>query len=190
MPPRGRPRKLPVNLPIHIDYSKAPKGIYWDASGNGRWYVLNPHPEGRGHKAKTVAQASARMSDLHLIAERRTGAAVRGTISYVIDLFESGLTFSQLASSTQQHYRDYAKAIRLYPLKNGTVLGDAVVDRLTPGVVRRLVDVIAQGDRLKSRESRMCLGIPPRQITGCATHAESSAGHVSTTMCRPIRLAA
>lgn len=145
MPPRGRPRKLPANLPPHIDYSKVPKGIYWDPSGNGRWYVLNPHPEGRGRKAKTVAQASARMSDLHVIAEQRCGVAVRGTISYVIDLFEGSLTFAQLASTTQQHYRAYAKAIRLYPLKNGTVLGDAVVDRLTPGVIRRLIDVIAQG---------------------------------------------
>lgn len=145
MATRGRPRKTPANLPSHIDYSKVPKGIYWDASGNGRWYVLNPHPEGRGCKAKTVAQASARLSDLHVIAEQRSGAAIRGTIAFVIDLFEGSLTFAQLASTTQQHYRDYAKAIRLYPLKNGTMLGDAVVDRLTPGVIRRLVDVIAQG---------------------------------------------
>ncbi|MFA1289664.1 tyrosine recombinase XerC [Xanthomonas axonopodis pv. nakataecorchori] len=80
-----------------------------------------------------------------MIAEQRSGAAIRGTIAFVIDLFEGSLTFAQLASTTQQHYRDYAKAIRLYPLKNGTKLGDAVVDRLTPGVIRRLVDVIAQG---------------------------------------------
>ncbi|MEB2187690.1 integrase [Xanthomonas campestris pv. campestris] len=145
MATRGRPRKTPTNLPGHIDYSKVPKGIYWDASGNGRWYVLNPHPEGRGYRAKTVAQATARLSDLHVIAEQRSGVAVRGTISFIIDLFEGSLTFAQLARSTQQHYRDYAKAIRMYPLKNGTVLGDAVVDRLTPGVIRRLVDVIAQG---------------------------------------------
>ncbi|MCC8560288.1 site-specific integrase [Xanthomonas vesicatoria] len=145
MATRGRPRKEPANLPGHIDYSKVPKGVYWDNSGRGRWYVLNPHPEGRGYKAKTVAQATARLSDLHVIAEQRSGVAVRGTISYVIDLFEGSLTFAQLASTTQQHYRDYAKAIRLYPLKNGTMLGDAVVDRLTPGVIRRLVDVIAHG---------------------------------------------
>lgn len=142
---RGRPRKIPANLPCHIDYSKVPKGIYWDASGNGRWYVLNPHPEGRGFKAKTVAQASARLSDLHVIAEQRSGVAVPGTISFVIDLFESSLSFAQLASTTQKHYRDYAKAIQTYPLKNGNALGDAIVDRLTPGVIRRLIDVVAQG---------------------------------------------
>ncbi|WP_309546855.1 site-specific integrase, partial [Xanthomonas phaseoli] len=139
-----------------------PKGIYWDASGNGRWYVLNPHPEGRGHKAKTVAQASARLSDLHVIAEQRNGAAVRGTISFVIDLFEASLSFAQLASTTQQHYRDYAKAIRTYPLKNGTALGDAVVDRLTPGVLRRLVDVIAQGRPAEKPGEQAVPGYPTK----------------------------
>ncbi|MGX9960904.1 site-specific integrase [Xanthomonas euvesicatoria] len=149
-------------MPAHIDYSKVPKGIYWDHSGNGRWYVLNPHPEGRGHKAKTVAQASARMSDLHVIAEQRCGVAVRGTISYVIDLFERSLTFAQLAGTTQQHYRDYAKAIRLYPLKNGQALGDAVVDRLTPGFIRRLVDVIAQGRQSEKPGQENVTGYPTK----------------------------
>ncbi|WP_372165321.1 tyrosine recombinase XerC [Xanthomonas euvesicatoria] len=162
MPPRGRPRKTPANLPTHIDYGKVPKGIYWDASGNGRWYVLNPHPEGRGHKAKTVAQASARLSDLHVIAEQRNGAAVRGTISFIIDLFEASLSFAQLASTTQQHYRDYAKAIRTYPLKNGTALGDAIVDRLTPGVLRRLVDVIAQGRPAEKPGKQAVPGYPTK----------------------------
>ncbi|KIP82103.1 integrase [Stenotrophomonas maltophilia] len=141
----GRPRKTPDNLPPHIDYSKVPKGIYWDRSGRGRWYALDPHPDGKGFKAKTVAQAGARLSDLHAIAEQRSGSAQRGSITYVIGLFEQSLTFSQLAPSTQGHYRDYAAAIKTYPLKNASALGDAIVDRLTPGVIRRLVDVIAQG---------------------------------------------
>lgn len=145
MTPPGRPRKAPPNLPSHIDYNMVPKGIYWDRSGRGRWYVLDRHPDGRGFKSKTVAQADARLSDLHIIAEQRSGSATRGSIAYVIDLFESSLTFSHLASSTQRHYRDYAAAIKVYPLKNGAKLGDMVIDKLTPGAVRRLVDVIAQG---------------------------------------------
>ncbi|WP_426801004.1 site-specific integrase [Xanthomonas campestris] len=62
-----------------------------------------------------------------------------------MDLFEKSLVFKDLASSTQRHYGDYARAIKIYPLKDGTKLGEAIVDRLTPGVIRRLVDVIAQG---------------------------------------------
>ncbi|MBN5173102.1 integrase [Stenotrophomonas maltophilia] len=63
----------------------------------------------------------------------------------MIDQHAKSLAFTQLQPSTQQHYRDYAKAIKAYPLKNGTVLGAAVVDRLSPGFIRRLIDVIAQG---------------------------------------------
>jgi len=145
MATKGRPRKLPFNLPAHIDYSKVPKGIYWDSSGNGRWFVHDPHPEGRGVRSRTVAQAGARLSDLHAISEQRAGSALRGSVASVIDLFEASLTFEQLAPSTKTHYRDYSKAIKAYPLKNGTKLGEAIVDRMTPGVMRRLIDVIAQG---------------------------------------------
>ncbi|WP_204305863.1 hypothetical protein [Stenotrophomonas maltophilia] len=145
MTPPGRPRKAPPNLPLHIDYNKVPKGIYWDRTGSGRWYVLDRHPDGKGFKSKTVAQAGARLSDLHVIAEQRAGASRRGTIAHVIDLFEASLSFSHLAISTQGHYRDYASAIKVYPLKNGAKLGEMIIDKLTPGVIRRLVDVIAQG---------------------------------------------
>lgn len=145
MTPPGRPRKAPPNLPAHIDYSLVPPGLYWDRTGRGRWCVQDPHPDGHGFKRKTVAGPSARLSDLHAIAEGRRGEAQRGTIAYVIDQHSKSLTFTQLQSSTQQHYRDYAKAIKAYPLKNGTALGAAVVDRLSPGFIRRLIDVIAQG---------------------------------------------
>lgn len=63
----------------------------------------------------------------------------------MIGLFEQSFAFTQLAPLTQGHYRGYAAAIKTYPLKNGSPLRVAIVDRLTPGVVRRLVDVVAQG---------------------------------------------
>ncbi len=145
MTPPGRPRKAPPNLPAHIDYSLVPPGIYWDRTGRGRWCVQDPHPDGHGFKRKTVAGPTARLSDLHAIAEGRRGEAQRGTIAYVIDQHAKSLAFSQLKPSTQQHYRDYAKAIKANPLKNATLLGAAVVDRVSPGFIRRLIDVIAQG---------------------------------------------
>lgn len=141
----ARPRKVPSNLPKHIDYDKVPRGLYWDGTGRGRWYVRDQHPEGHGTKCKTVAGPAARLSDLHAIAEARGGEAQRGTVAYVIDQHARSLAFSQLGATTQQHYRDYAKAIKVFPLKNGSKLGDAVVDRLSPGFIRRLIDIIAQG---------------------------------------------
>lgn len=141
----ARPRKVPSNLPKHIDYGKVPQGVYWDGTGRGRWYVRDAHPEGHGTKCKTVAGPAARLSDLHAIAEARGGEAQRGTVAYVIDQHAKSLAFSQLGTTTQQHYRDYAKAIKVFPQKNGSKLGDAVVDRLPPGLIRRLIDIIAQG---------------------------------------------
>lgn len=143
--PRGRPRTRPANLPDHIDHTKIPKGIYWDASGNGRWYTLVPDPEGKAPRAKTIAQRGARLSDLHAIAEQRAGGPARGSIGYILDLYHASLGYQQLASTTKQHYEDYRAAIKAYPLKHGLKLGDVIVDKLTPGGVRRIIDVIAQG---------------------------------------------
>ncbi|WP_065427655.1 site-specific integrase [Stenotrophomonas maltophilia] len=141
----ARPRKVPSNLPKHIDYDKVPQGVYWDGTGRGRWYVRDAHPDGHGTKCKTVAGPAARLSDLHAIAEARGGEAQRGTVAYIIDQHAKSFAFSQLGTTTQQHYRDYAKAIKVFPLKNGSKLGDAVVDRLSPGFIRKLIDIIALG---------------------------------------------
>jgi len=121
-----------------------PPGIYWDGTGAGLWYVRTPREDG-GVSTTTVAQASARLSDLHAIAEQRAGRAVRGSVAEAIDLFFASLDFKDLADSTKNHYQDYAFAIKAYRLKNGTRLGEALVDRLTPGFMHRLTDVIAQG---------------------------------------------
>ncbi|WP_240790713.1 integrase [Stenotrophomonas sp. TEPEL] len=141
----ARPRKAAPNLPPHIDHTLLPVGIYWDPTGRGRWYVRPPHEEGYGYRKKTVAGPTARMSDLHAIMEARQGEAQRGTVAVVIDRHAESLAFAQLKPSTQAGYKDYAGAIKAYPLKNGTTLGEATVDRLTPGFIRRLIDVIAQG---------------------------------------------
>ena len=160
--PRGRPRKVPANLPVHIDYGKVPKGVYWDASGNGRWYVLDPHPDGHGKKARTVAQPSARLSDLHAIAEQRDGGPARGTIAYVLDLYHGSLQFKELAPTTKQHYDDYRAAIKAHRLKNGSTLGELIVDKLTPGGVRRIIDSIALGRPASKEGEKAVPGYPTK----------------------------
>ena len=42
MASRGRPRKHHPSIPSHIDQARLPKGLYWDTSGAGRWYVRAP----------------------------------------------------------------------------------------------------------------------------------------------------
>lgn len=158
----ARPRKLPSNLPSHIDYFRVPQGVYWDKTGRGRWFVIDPHPDGNGPKRRTVAGPSARLSELHAIAENRKGQALRGTVAYVIDLHAKSLAFSHLGPSTQQHYRDYARAIKAYPLNDGTTLGEAVVDRLSPGFIRKLIDVIAQGRSARKQGELNTPGYPTK----------------------------
>ena len=137
------------------------------------------HPEGHGTKCKTVAGPAARLSDLHAIAEARGGEAQRGTVAYVIDQHAKSLAFSQLGATTQQHYRDYAKAIKVFPLKNGEQAREAVVDRLSPGFIRRLIDIIAQGRPGTKPGDAPFPATRPRRTTGSATCAASLAGRAS-----------
>lgn len=142
---RGRPRRHNPTIPSHIDQAALPRGLYWDKSGAGRWYVLGDrNPETGKPKAKTVAGPDAKLSELHAIMEARQGASTRGTIAAVIEAFHSSLDYLQLASTTKSHYKDYAEAIKAYPVKHGT-LGQQFVDRLEPPVFRHLIDTIAKG---------------------------------------------
>ncbi|WP_204350786.1 hypothetical protein, partial [Klebsiella variicola] len=52
--------------------------------------------------------------------------------------------------------------INMYPLKNGAKLGDMLVDKLTPGVFRHLVDVIAQGRPATKAGERDLPGYPTK----------------------------
>lgn len=140
---RGRPRKFDPTIPAHIDQSKLPPGILWDRTGNGRWYVREPKPEG-GTRARVVAQREAKLSDLHAIAEARAGGARRGSLGYVLDAFHAHRDFRKLAASTRTHYTAYAQAIKAYPTKVGP-LGEVIVDRIGQPFIRALIDRIADG---------------------------------------------
>ena len=141
---RGRKRTYNPTIPRHIDQNALPKGLYWDKSGKGRWYVLEENPQTGKPRAVTVAGATAPLSELHAIMETRQGGLAKGTIAYVLEAFHGSLDFRELASSTKSHYEDYRNAITAYPAKGGT-LGQLRVDVLGPPVFRRLVDVIAGG---------------------------------------------
>lgn len=158
---RGRKRKFNPTIPAHIDQAALPRGLYWDKSGNGRWYVLDANPETGKPSAKTVASADAKLSELHAIVEVRAGGSTRGTITHVLEQFHASLDFTQLAKSTRDHYEDYAKAIKAYPAKHGK-LGEQFVDRLAPPVFRHLVDTIAQGKPATKPGDKAVPGYPTK----------------------------
>ena len=149
MPP-GRKRKFNPTIPGHIDQTKLPIGIYWDRSGNGRWYVHEVDPEGR-KRAPTVAGPKARLSDLHAIMEQRRGRAVQGTVDFVLDRFHDSTDFKALAKRTREDYARYRTLLSTLPTKVGVPFGQLLVARLTPAVFQRIVESIAaQGHPTKA----------------------------------------
>lgn len=142
MSPPGRKRKHDPTIPAHIDQSKLPTGLYWDRTGNGRWYVLE-QVEGR-RKAKTVATSRARLSELHAIMEAR-GGIDRSTLNWLLEQFHDSVQFkTKLAPRTRRDYEKYQKAIRALPTKAGKPLGQLIVSRLNLAFMQRLFDAIAK----------------------------------------------
>lgn len=140
---RGRKRKHDPSIPAHVDQARIPRGIYWDRSGAGRWYVRNP--PGSAKATTTVATRTAKLSDLHAIAERRAGNDARGTVGLVITEFEASLEFSKLATRTQANYRAQGKIVRAHKTPMGLTLDQLQVERLSTAAIQRIVDRIAQG---------------------------------------------
>ncbi|GAB3335053.1 site-specific integrase [Marilutibacter aestuarii] len=147
---RGRKRKHNPAIPAHVDQTSLPRGIYFDASGKGRWYVREEHPEGRT-RTVTVAGPRARLSELHDIMERRAGGSTKGTVSYVLEHFHESVAFRDLAPRTQRDYQRYRDHLEELPTKAGGKFGQMTVDRLSPPVIQRLVEVTAaKGHRTKA----------------------------------------
>lgn len=142
---RGRKRKHDPSIPEHIEQDKLPAGIYWDKSGRGRWYVIEPNPEG-GLKKPTVAGPAARLSDLHSIMERRAGSDVRGTVGFVMTQFRSSTEYEKLAQGTRDDYDYCDREIRKVKTRLGVTFDQLVIDRLETPVFQRLNEQIAKGE--------------------------------------------
>ena len=59
---RGRKRKFNPTMPAHIDQKALPQGIYWE---DGRWYVIEAHPEGGLHTSIRASRNSMRLWNVH-----------------------------------------------------------------------------------------------------------------------------
>lgn len=139
--PRGRKRKFDPTIPAHVDQSKIPKGIFWDRSGSGRWYTFEHSSEGRTSR-RTVADCTARLSDLHEISEQQKGVE-KGTLGWLLDLFQTSTTFKNLAKGTQADYNYYCNFAKQYPTKLGRPLGQLTVARMSSPLIQRLIDSIS-----------------------------------------------
>ena len=147
--PRGRPRKRNPNIPAHVDQSSIPKGIYWDPTGKGRWYVFIDKEGLPGRK--TVAGPTARLSELHAISEVQRGSSPVGTVSWIFQRYHAGTHFATLSPGTQKSYQGSRKFLEEYLFQPGQKFGDLVAARLIPTHIQRLHErVTATGKPTKA----------------------------------------
>jgi len=149
---RGRKRKFNPDIPGHIEQDALPKGIYWH---DNRWYTHVADPEGGNPIKRTVAHASARLSDLHAIMEESRSGTARGTLRFLFERFHESTEFKGLGLGSQKNYRAAAAVLADYVRKDGTLLGSVQVDRITTPVVQRLVETFAGGRKASGRQAAL-----------------------------------
>jgi integrase len=137
-----RPRKHDPTIPAYIDQSKLPKGVYWDRSGSGRWYIRTIDDEGR-RVCKTIAGRAARLSELHDIAERNVDED-KGTVDALMRAFRASIQYKRLAKSTQKDYDRSQAIVSGFATKDGGTFGKLQTARLSPPIMQRLVDKIGE----------------------------------------------
>ena len=138
----GRKRKHNPSIPAHIDQERLPRGVYWDPTGNGRWYVMSP-------KRETIAQRGARLSELHELMEKRDGID-RHALNWMLSRFHEHAEFRGLAERTQKDYERYRRIVAELPTKVGKPLGALEVAKLSLPFMQRILDVVADDHPTKA----------------------------------------
>jgi len=137
MAPRQRTHH--PSIPKHIDQQAIPKWVYWDRTGNGRWYVFEL--EGGKVKRRTIAGPAAKLSDLHAIREQ---ASATGSLEWLSDQYHDSPKFQKLAKLTQADY-EYCRGVLLnLPTTTGAKLGSLEAGRLRNQHIQRIVDRLEQ----------------------------------------------
>lgn len=132
----SRHRKFDPTIPVVIDQRKIPVGCYWNRRDK-YWYAL---PAG---KRKRLAGADAMLSDLHSAMESLTGVD-RSTLDFMLGKFEASKQFEALAARTQEDYKYCRKVLQGFQTKIGVPFSELRRVSITPPVVQRLIDKIAE----------------------------------------------
>lgn len=130
-----RERKHDPSIPTHIDQKALPKGVYWDRTGRGRWYVF-VQDEGKPRR-KTVAGPAARLSDLHSIVESNTE---KGTVEWVCEQYHASAKFKKLAKTTRDDYEYSRDVMLVFPTALGVKFGKLQVGKLRNQHFQRMID--------------------------------------------------
>lgn len=138
----GRKRKHNPNIPIHIDQSKLPSCVNWDARGAGRWYISFKDEETGKQRTKRIGGKNTKLSDLHKAIEEFQDTDT-GTLNHLIEEFKKSIQYKQTALETRKKYDYGARLAAGFPSKTGKPLGEHKLSRFTAPVVQKLIDGIA-----------------------------------------------
>lgn len=132
----SRHRKPDPSIPSFIDQRKLPTGIYWNRRDR-YWYSLP------GGKYTRMAGPDAVLSDLHVAMETLHGVN-RGSLDYMLGNFEASKQFKALAARTQDDYKYCRKVLQDFQTRIGVRFSELRRASITPPVIQRLIDKIAE----------------------------------------------
>jgi len=140
----GAKRQFNPNIPAHIDQSALPKGVYFDPSGQGRWYIFITQNGQR--QRRTIAGPWVRLSQLHRLLQQAHSAqtSTQGTLRWVLQAFADSRKFAEFSENTQCDYRFCRKAIEEFPTRDGRTVGDLMIHRLTATHIFKLLETVAK----------------------------------------------
>lgn len=125
--------------PPGIDPLKLPRKCYWD-NVRKHWYT-NFTVDGRNKRAK-IAEADAKMSDLHKAMEVRAGEEVDNLI-WLRKKFTESVQYTQVSAGTRKDYDYCAGVVEAHPSKLGVVIGRVPLSTWNPVASQKLIDQIA-----------------------------------------------
>ncbi|MCX7083939.1 MAG: hypothetical protein NTY69_00170 [Methylococcales bacterium] len=129
------------NTPPHIDITKIPDRVWFNASGQGRW-MLSYYDELGKRKNKRICGPSATLSEIHQAAEAQAVKTI-STFKTLSNEFQTTYIWKKLSGLTQKDYLGCHQAIVNRPTSTGK-LGDIPLDKWTVGIVRKYRDKRAE----------------------------------------------
>lgn len=148
-----RQRKPDPSIPEHIDQRKLPTGCYWNRRDRN-WYTIRD-----GKRSKPIGQAEALLSDLHKAMELASGVDA-STLDYMLGKFEeSGQFKADISENTRTDYRYCRDALQRHQTKLGIPFANLRRAAITPPLIQRLVNDIAQATPSKANHIKRYLSV-------------------------------
>jgi hypothetical protein len=144
------------NFPPHIDPQRLPKGIYWDASGNGHWYSSFKDASGK-QRRKRVAGTETAMSALHRIMETKE-IVDENTFDYIAEQYFDSMAYKELKPKTKKQYMLSFTQVSTYELPSGILLGNESLALWQLADSQRLLDEfhMKRGPTAANHMARTC----------------------------------